>query len=211
MTFNGDASVELRNVIGRLWGGFARNREVLTCKHAPPARRLHFLQIMIQQSLWCVGSLNLTGRQLQMLRGAQQCMLRAVLPRRPRPDELPWDFFQRWATQIRTWVADAGYVSADELYLRAQFAWAGHVARIPSWRGHSVASDILHFRDEAWLKRCVARHGNQGHDKRFRVWRWEKPIAAYHGVRWRDTAADKNKWADEVAPAAKWRKICRKC
>ena len=92
-----------------------------------------------------------------------------------------------------------------------QYAWAGHVARIPSWRGHSVAPDILHFRDEAWLKRCVARHGNQGHDKRFRVWRWEKPIVAYHGTKRREAAADRNQWAEEVAPAAKWRKICRNC
>ena len=69
----------------------------------------------------------------------------------------------------------------DELYLQSQFRWAGHVARLPSWRGKNTLTDIMRYRDIKWPRRQQNEHGYQGHDKRIRVWRWEKAITDLFG------------------------------
>ena len=209
ITFNNDASVETSNLIARIWAAFTKNRRLLTCKHISPTKRLRFLQQVIQHALWCAGSLNLTARQCEMLRGTQQSMLRAVIHCKPYPDELPWDFFRRWALRIKAWKSHVGFIEIDELYYRLQFRWAGHLARIPEWRGESLATRLLHFRNTDWLKRSVAQHGHQGHVGRFRVWRWEQTIAKFNGTRWWEAAGEKEEWEENSKKGAKWRKAVR--
>ena len=101
ITFNNDASVEVQNVASRLWAAFGRNRSLLTCKYISFVKRLRFLQIVAQQAMWCAGSLNLTSKQCEVLRGVQRHMLRAVIGCKPKPFELDWDFFAMGQTYQR--------------------------------------------------------------------------------------------------------------
>ena len=187
-------------------GAFNKNRAPLTNPNISPTKRLNFLQTVLSHALWCVGSLNLTTKQLQQLRGIHQGFLRQVIKCKPRPIELPWGFVERWARRVRHWKTYTHHPDLDEMYLRTQYRWAGHIARLPAWRGKNILTDVLRFRDAKWLARCKAQHGNQGHDKRFRVWRWETAISGYFGQDWHDTASDRTLWESYVPDAASWRK-----
>ena len=77
-TFNNDASVEAQHLLARICCDFSTNRAILVCPHIP-TKRLRLLQLVILQSLWRVGSLNLTTRQCEVLRGTHQSLLRAVI------------------------------------------------------------------------------------------------------------------------------------
>ena len=100
-------------------------------------------------------------------------------------------------------------IDIDEQYYRLQFRWAGHLARLPEWRGDRLGTRLLRFRDTHWLKRCVAQHGHQGHVGRFRVWRWEQSISKFCGTLWQDKARDKVAWEETAKAGAKWRKCVR--
>ena len=114
--------------------------------------------------------------------------------------------FARWARRIKHWKEYSRHPDLDELYLRAQFRWAGHVARLHHWRGDNILTDLMRYRDLKWLRRQQATHGHQGHDKRIRVWRWETAITDYHGEDWHQLAQDKGGWEKTVPSAARWRK-----
>ena len=114
--------------------------------------------------------------------------------------------YMLWARRVRHWKVYTHHTDLDEMYLRAQYRWAGHVARLTTWRGPNILTDVLRFRDTKWLARCKAQHGNQGHDKRFRVWRWETAISGYFGPEWHETAYDRKTWEAKIPDAAAWRK-----
>ena len=113
---------------------------------------------------------------------------------------------RRWALKIKEWKELSGFIDFDELYYRAQFRWAGHIARLPSWRGESHIHSVLQYRSVRWLRRQTAQYGNQGHDKRFRVWRWEQQMTKQFGVDWMEVALDKNAWEEQIIEGARRRK-----
>ena len=104
----------------------------------------------------------------------------------------------------------SGFVDIDEIYYRLQFRWAGHVARLPQWRGEAHVTQILRFRSIPWLWRQARIHGHQGHTTRFRVWRWEQPIIRFFGTDWTEAAQDRNQWETSLIEAAKRRRILTK-
>ena len=204
ITFNNDASNEIQNLVGRLWKGFNCNRTLLSAKHLPYARRLIFLQRIAEGSMWAASSLNLTLKHCQQLRAAQQTMLRSVIGCKAFPNELTDDFHERWGKKIKYWTEFVGFVGFDELYYRAVNNWAGHLARLPIWRGHSIAASVLDYRDARYLKRIVQRHGSQMHGKCVHAWRWERAVTMKWGHGWRKTMC-KEDWKEEAKNAANWR------
>ncbi len=85
--------------------------------------------------------------------------------------------------------------------------WAGHVSRMVS-QNNRFAHLALRWRDFGWLQRQKAALGTQGHDRRFKPWRWEAMFTRFFettfpGRSWHDLAECKDYWNREIVPV--WR------
>ena len=81
---------------------------------------------------------------------------------------------------------------------RSVASWGGHLARMPAYRKHSLAYDVMTWRDRVSLDAAMQRLGTQGHPSRFRVWRWEKRLADFFGHNWIERAQDKSEWSNGI-------------
>ena len=88
----------------------------------------------------------------------------------------------------------AGWVNLDTLQEKLVHNWAGHVARMETYRPDPLTVRVLARRDRRWLLATASRNGCQMHGRRFRVWRWEQQIYEGYGHNWRSLAQDKDAW-----------------
>ena len=82
----------------------------------------------------------------------------------------------------------------DNLQEKLVHNWAGHVARMETYRPDSLTTRLLAWRDRRWLLATASRNGCQMHGRRFRVWRWEQQTYEKYGENLRIRALDKDAW-----------------
>ena len=68
------------------------------------------------------------------------------------------------------------------------------------------AYKTLIYRDREFLDGLEAKFGNQGHGRKFHVWRWEKQLSDFFGSTWKDRTIDNEEWASHFHSWLQWRK-----
>ena len=145
---------------------------------------------------WCRGSWHLTNEQLRNLRDVQPRMFRKMLGLKRPPEWSLEDYMIETNSRIKNMKSSYNIPDLDIVAMRNHFAWAGHISRIAAESPTRLSGQMLLFRDRAWLE-TVERdnNGRQLHCRRFKVWRWERPMVQYaksvEASSWHELAAEK--------------------
>ena len=108
--------------------------------------------------------------------------------------------FAHIARVIKLHKRQADYEEVDHMFFRIRLEWAGHLARLATYRPNSLTSRVLRWRDRAHLERIMEQNkGSQLHGRRFRVWRWEQILVNICGSKWKEVAQDRLQWDHIVA------------
>ena len=132
-------------------------------------------------------------KQLSNLRGFQQRLFWKKFRVKPQTEMLH-ETMIRLARKIKDFEKLSGWIDIDLMQRQLVHEWAGHVARLPTWRPGCLTSRILEWRDRNWLDEIAIKEGSQMHGRRLRVWRWEEQVSNKFGGDWRKTAKDKDAW-----------------
>ena len=106
------------------------------------------------------------------------------------------DYMAITASRLRAYRGRAGVRRWDEEALLRAFKWAGHVARFSRHAPSRLAHKVLHYRDSKDLATMEALYGQQGHNRRLRVWRWEQQFTMNLGSEWVDYALMGEQWEE---------------
>ena len=197
VTFDNSAELELQQRICKAWRAFLKHKHILCCRTAPIPERLKLLQSLVGTTLfWCSGSWNLTVKQVSRLMGAQQAMLRKMLPLRKRPLESDEKLMERTGAFIKLAKSNSGFTDFDSFYFRQIFTWAGHLVRMKEYDENRMTSRVFCFRNSKWIKdRAAKNSGNQMHGRKVAVWRWEQRFDKFFGnISWQETAQSRCSW-----------------
>ena len=89
MTGDGSHAKEVDHRIAKAWAAFNRHRQLLTNKDAPLKDRFFLLDLLVSRSaFWCLGTLNLTEKDLVRLTGAQRAMAWSMIGPKRKQGEL---------------------------------------------------------------------------------------------------------------------------
>eukprot|EP00973_Karenia_brevis_P020119 2761186-Karenia_brevis.AAC.1 len=115
-------------------------------------------------------------------------------------------FMERSAGTIKHVKARHSIENWDELYHKSVFSWAGHLARISLYDVARVSYQALLHKDWAWIRSQSDPRGCQHHCRRFKAWRWERPLYKFWGnVDWKTKAVDKEAWNARLNEMVQWR------
>ena len=65
--------------------------------------------------------------------------------------------------KILYWKMKAGWDNIDIQHEKLVHNWAGHVARMETYRSDSLTARVLAWRDRRWLRATASRNGCQTH------------------------------------------------
>ena len=149
----------------------------------------------------------MTTRQCSKLRGVQYKMLQKMLGQRPAPGQPVDLYMEQINSRIKRVKGLYNVLNWDTWYHRAVFEWAGHVARISQYDESRLTPQVLAHRHWHWIQSiAAANRGSQLHGKRFRTWRWERPLYKFfENDRWETAAQHKAEWHDQLDTMMIWR------
>ena len=194
VTFDGRQTAELTHRIQCAERVFWANRGTLINSNVSFIPKFKLLaEILWSVGLWASGTWHLTYKQLSNLRGFQQRLFWKMFRVKPQTEMLH-ETMIRLARKIKESKKLSGWIDIDLVQRQLVHEWAGHVARLPTWRPGCLTSRILEWRDRNWLDEITIKEGSQMHGRRLRVWRWEEQVSNKFGGDWRKTAKDKDAW-----------------
>ena len=106
------------------------------------------------------------------------------------------DFYKRSMRAARQYLSESHIISWTQQWRVGLHRWAGHFSRLA---GGKLPVRILNWRSIQWWRENQLQPDVLRHPARLSCWRWEEQLEAYHGPRWRHTAANRALWkANEV-------------
>ena len=213
-SLSGGTKGEVKTRIKIAWGKFHQIWPLLKHRDSSLHQRLRLFNAVVGRSLlWGSESWTLTVAEKQQLRGVERSMLRRFAGPRRGPGE-DWLVWIKRATKLAVDAAEqAGVQSWVHQHLCAKWNWAGHVARMESYREDSWAFRTTFWRGSAW--RAENKPGSALHSLRplrprpGRWLRWEDEIAHYvencGQGNWREAARDKSISISMAADFSNWR------
>jgi len=200
---------ELKRRVARAWQVFGTVSDRVRCSKASLKLRIQLIDVHVLPALlWGAGSWNLTVVQLAKLRGVQRKMVRAALGIPRRPEEKVDEY--SWRVQSAVNRAIERYSTPwDIKYHQKLFGTAGHLARLAKYDPGRVSGRILFFKNLNWIYDQQKKFGSQRHCRRFRVWRWERPIHRFLGPNWTQLALEKEAWNAQLPAYLAWRRVNR--
>ena len=161
LTCDGRQSADFEHRLLQCEKAFWANKGVLCRRDAKIVPRLRFLsQIFRTVLFWGSGNWNLTWKQQSRLRGLQQRLVCKVVSVR-HISGMDFEKFQHIARVCRKWKQHATMEDIVQMYWRLRLDWAGHLARISSYRSLECwTTRALNWRNRAWLEKCETSHGS---------------------------------------------------
>ena len=119
----------------------------------------------------------------------------------------------RVAHIAKSTLARCNHEKWDSHYHRLVFLWGGHVQRMKIYDPTRLTYRILNYKNWAWIQDIAGKNnGNQLHNRKVHVWRWERPLYKYFEQRsrtWQEEAMDKNSWHKLLDSMVAWRCLHR--
>ena len=140
---------------------------------------------------YCSGSGHLKWHQLPDIRTVQQKIVRrwSIFPER-LIGPMIYLFFSQTASKIKFWISSQLFFWEDSALVN-YFSWAGWVARLDQFDPDRITLDVSSFKNISWILNVASVcKDNQGHNRRFRVWRWEDLVFKGFGPAWAVHARD---------------------
>ena len=191
---------EVRSRISKGWKTFFGMKVLLCRRSISLKRRLALYEATVTSGvLWCSESWALREADKQLLKTAQNQMLRKIVGIRRREDQSLVDWVitstrSAWkiaeASGVRCWLT----AHAD-----SKWRWAGHVARMKSTE---LVWKVTAWRDEQWQE---LQQGHRPLRSRPGRWtRWEDPVRIYasrdSAGHWKAQANDREGWKKRAGP-----------
>ena len=200
----GGTSLEFQRRIASAWRRFFALRQLLCNRNGDLHKRMRMLTTSCGSvALWGNKSWTLTLAEKKKLRSTHRHMLRLVLGARRRPTETFVDWIKRTTRQALIIADKTGVRCWLEIHLLNKWAWAGHVARMPTDRW---AKRITEWRLELM---GVAPHNRIRRARAGARIRWESDLQKYcdwKGFgRWELAAQDKIQWSEAARDFACYR------
>ena len=147
-TVLGRVSRELNRRVAAAWGKFHQIRRILQRRHIDLKRRLLLFDSVVGSSmLWCCESWTLTTAEKRVISTTQRAMMRRFVASRKSPTENAIEWLIRVTHQAEQRAKSVGLELWLDKYLRKEWSWAGHVARMSSDRW---AQRVTKWRDQDW-------------------------------------------------------------
>ena len=133
-------------------------------------------------------------------------MLQRIIGFRKRDLEQDEDFMYRVHAKIRELRGRIGMMGWDQRVHRSVYRWGGHVARMSLYDPTRLTYRVFKHNNIEQVRHFAKYNKQQGHGRRFHVWRWERAVQARHGSEWFLKAADKRVWESDVDAFILWRR-----
>ena len=199
-TFNNNASVELAYRTEKTWTAFYANRRVLCNRRANLAKRLKLLENLVKPvMMYCIGSLNLTLKQISQLKGVQLKMQRQIQGRTHLAAPLIADDYMWYKGHLLKKLRTKRDIeSCDISFFKSSFKWSGHVARMVQYDGERIVRQTMVYQNYEYLQNLEANTGTKCHVGRFKIWRWERQFYKTLGANWYKKAGaySKQEWEE---------------
>ena len=187
------------------WG----HKDVLLCKDVSIWKRVLLLNILVWPAVgWCCGSWNLSKKEFEYLRGVQRQMVGKMIAAKKGCWETLEEYHRRRQRRITEVIEKSKAEHWDFKVCKAYVGWAGHVSRMTEWAPRRTTVRVMHYRNRRWLQMQESIHRQQGHGRRFRVWRWERKVYGCCWKLWRrdweQVAAEKVEWQDLLGEMANY-------
>ena len=166
------------------------------------ARRLKLFDATVGNCvLWGTQSWTPRVEEIRWLRTAQNAMLRRMVKCARRPEESWVEWLRRATRNARRAADNASIRDWHRAHLQLKWSWAGHVARMASYRADSWAYRATVWRGSKWHSEIKGDaelfHIRPLRSRRGRFTRWENEIAIFceeKGFQWTLLAEDKLQW-----------------
>jgi len=199
-------TVEVKQRVCKAWRVYGAISDHLRCSRGSLKLRLKLLDTHVLPSLlWGGGSWNLTNQDLAKITKLQNTMVRRILRVPKMENESLAEYVFRTNHLIKKTIARFSTPWTDQ-YHKKVYHLAGHLARMSKWAPSRISFRVFRFRNYEYIKHVQAVHGNQRHCRRFRVWRWERPIWKFFGAQWWEHASDVADWNARWHSYISWRR-----
>ena len=169
LSFDGRNTAELKDRLGKTERAFWANRYTFVNKSNNIVSKLKLLaEILRAVGLRCACVWHLTQKQKGQLRVFQTKLMRKFIT--VKETGMLDDAMGKLGRKICNWKKKAGWIDLDKLQDKLVRNWAGHVARMETYRTDSLTTRVLAWRDRKLLLTNASRNGCRMHGRRFRVW-----------------------------------------
>ena len=121
--------------------------------------------------MYCLGSLNPTGRHLQSFRAMHAAMIRKMLGHKRHPDVELGEYMHTAARKVKQAIENTGVLWWDDYLLKQIHSWAGHLGRMHAYDPGRVALQTVQHEGRRYLISLEQEFAQQCQGKRFHVWR----------------------------------------
>jgi len=210
LSFDNRCGLEFSNRVTRAWRAFWANKHYFLCRDVDIVIRIRLLNILVAPVLfWASGAWHLTRVQLRKLCTVQSKMILKMMGGKKCPAQTMEEYMAGRYRAVNFLRTKAGVDTWSVRALGSYIRWAGHVARLRKYDASRTTLRVLHYRNIEALKSFEKQNGNQGHCRRFRVWRWERLLCKYAlnfwgSIGWEERALDKLTWEKEATSMALW-------
>jgi len=200
LDINGDPSCLVEKRIEAMKAHFWNRAKQLKNRRVPLVNRLTRLAKTVRRSgLYLTGSMIWTQKLAHKFMTAEAELVRRAWGPRRRADEdwLQWQI--RTHRGARALMARIGQQTILQDGLKANFRWAGHIARMDPkedvrrvvlWKGTAW----WHERQRTMAKRDPLNKTHWRHPRPGQVPRWDKGVVEQVGEDWMNIAADRERW-----------------
>ena len=122
-------------------------------------------------------------------------MYMRIINLKRRPGESAEDHMIRYNRFINTRMAKIGATPWSQIVHKLHFTFIGHISRMESYDPERWALKLLKWRDGAYLQVLESQFGpgRQGHCRRLRTWRYERPILKFFRMWWQRLTKDERR------------------